>query len=133
MKALRGVLVIAGIAMVGFGLWSMREFELAQLTSAFGWLAGGVVVHDFVLAPIVVGLGVVLFRLLPVRMRTPLVVAFVLWGSLTLIALPAMSGLGVRPDNPTLLDRSYVTAWAVLSGVTAVAVAAYAWLRRARG
>ncbi|UYM04557.1 hypothetical protein [Solicola gregarius] len=132
MRVFRIVLGAAGLVAVGFGLWSMREFDVAQLRSAFVWLAGGVVAHDFVLAPIVVALGVVAARVAPARVRTPLVVAFVLWGSLTLVALPALSGPGVRADNPTLLDRPYVAAWLALSAIAVACVLAYALVRRDR-
>lgn len=129
MRALRIVLGAAGVAAVCFGVWTMRDSEGAELRSALAWLAGVVVAHDFVLAPFVVVLGVVVTRVVPVTWRTPGIVAFVLWGSLTLIALPALSGLGARPDNPSLLDRPYVTAWLVLSAAAIVAVPAYAALR----
>ena len=131
MRVVRGLLVVTGVVAIAFGLWSMREFEIGQVRSAVVWLVGGVVAHDLVLAPVVVVLGVVTGRIAPGRWRVPLVVVFVVWGSLTLIVLPALSGLGVRPDNPSLLDRAYLPAWLLLSVLAALAVPAYAWLRRA--
>lgn len=129
-RLVRVALVVAGVAAVCFGVWSMRDFGVERSWSALVWLGGVVVVHDAVLAPVVTVLGVVAWRIAPARSRTPLAVAFVLWGSLTLIALPALSGLGVRPDNPSLLDRPYLAAWLVFSAVAVASVPAYAWLRR---
>lgn len=130
MRALRGMLGVAGAVAIGFGVWSMRDFEFEQLWSMIAWLIGGVVVHDFVLAPVVVVVGVTIARVVPGDVRTPLAVGLVLWGTLTLIALPALSGLGVRSDNPSLLDRPYLAAWLLCTALTAVVVSAYVWLRR---
>ena len=132
-RAVRVALVVAGLAGIAFGLWSMREFEFVQLRSAAVWLVGGVIAHDLVLAPIVALLGAVTWRIAPARWRTPVVVVFVLWGSLTLVALPVLSGLGARPDNPSLLDRPYLPAWLLLSALAALAVPVYVWLRRDDG
>lgn len=131
-RVVRLLLMAAGLAGIAFGLWSMREFEIAQLRSAVVWLVGGVIAHDLVLAPIVVAAGVLVARVVPADVRTPLTVGLVLWGSLTLIAVPALSGLGMRPDNPTLLDRAYLPAWLLLSALIAAAVPAYVGLRRGR-
>ena len=43
----------------------MRDFTREQLTSEAFWLAGGVVLHDAVLAPVVVALGYAASRVLP--------------------------------------------------------------------
>jgi hypothetical protein len=87
------------------------------------WLAGGVVLHDLVLAPLVVLLGVALARVLPGAARGPVVVGAVVLGSVTLLAVPVLGRFGARPDNPTLLDRPYWAGWSLLAALTAVAVA----------
>lgn len=127
MSALRAVLVVAGIAAIGFGLWSLRDLDAAQLVSSVVWLAGVVVVHDAVLSPFVLLLGLLGSRLLAPRWRTPVVVAFVVWGAMTLVALPVLSGMGERPDNPSLLDRPYLVAWWVGTATVSVAALAYGW------
>lgn len=132
-RAIRVLLVAAGIAAIGFGLWHWRDIDPEKLTSTLVWMAGVVVAHDLVLAPLVVALGVVAARLVPQRWRTPLAVGFVLWGTLTLIALPVLSGMGERPDNPTLLDRPYATAWWAGTALVVLCVLAYGLLRRERG
>ena len=132
MTVLRALLVAAGVAAIGFGLWHWRDLELEKLVSTLVWLAGSVVAHDLVLAPVVVVLGVVAARLVPRRWRTPLAVGFVLWGTLTLVALPALSGMGERPDNPTLLDRPYATAWWAGTALVVLCVLAYGLLTRRR-
>lgn len=129
---LRTLLGAAGVAAIGFGLWHALDFEPAQLVSAAVWLAGAVVVHDFVLSPVVVLIGALLARSVPADWRTPSAVAFVIWGSLTLIALPVLSGLGERPDNPSLLDRPYAAAWWGGTALVVLVVLAYGLLARRR-
>ena len=48
----------------------------------------------------------------PGRLRAPAAAAFVVLGSVTLLAIPVLGRFGARPDNPTLLDRHYVAGWA---------------------
>lgn len=131
--ALRMLLGVAGVAAIVFGLWHALGFEPEKLISAAVWLAGVVVLHDFVLSPVLAALGLAAGRVVPRRWRTPLVVAFVGWGAVTLIALPAMTGLGVRPDNPSLLDRPYVTTWWAGTALVVLCVLAYGLLCRPRG
>ena len=96
------------------------------------WFAVGVVVHDFVLAPLMLVAGVVMVRVLPAAARAPAVVGLVVLGSVTLLAVPVLGGFGVVPDNPTLFDRSYLAGWAVLAGVVLAGVLAAALARRSR-
>jgi hypothetical protein len=34
------------------------------------------------------------------------------------VAIPVLGRFGARPDNPTLLDRPYLTGWLVVAGLT---------------
>ena len=54
------------------------------------WLAGGVVLHDGVLALVVLAVGAVAVRLLPQAAKAPAVVGFVVLGSVTLLAVPVL-------------------------------------------
>ncbi|CAB4728122.1 MAG: hypothetical protein F2667_12645 [Actinobacteria bacterium] len=111
-------------------LWTRQDTD--QLTNAGLWLVGGVVLHDLVLAPVVLLLVVVVARLLPTAYRAPAVVALVVLGTLTIVAVPMLSGQGVRPDNPTLLPRDYRTTWLVLVAVVVVLVVVAGLLRSRR-
>lgn len=122
MTAIRGVIGAVG-ALVGlYGAWLLlSRTDADQLVSALVWLAGGVVLHDAVLAPVVVVAGVAAARLLPGAVRAPLAVVVVVLGSVTLLSLPVL--LGREPANPTLLDRDYTTGWLVVASLVVVAVA----------
>lgn len=132
MTAWRLVLAIPGVAALAYAATLLRDVPADAWGSVLTWLAGGVLLHDAVLAPIVVGLGVAASRWLPVPWRSPAVVALVCWGSLTLAAIPVLYGGGARPDNPTLLDRPYVASWWLGSATVVVLVVSLGWWRRLR-
>ena len=120
--ALGGVVGLYG----AYLLLSRQDHD--QLLSAAIWLAAGVVLHDFVLAPIVLVVVLLGGRLLPERFRAAAVIALVVLGSATLFAIPVLGGFGERPDNPSLLNRHYWIGWLVLAAVV-VAGAVAAGLR----
>ncbi|MFI5428702.1 hypothetical protein [Aeromicrobium sp. UC242_57] len=76
MRATRLLLVLAGVGLGLRGLWLMRDFTREQLTSEAFWLAGGVLLHDALLAPVVVVVGVLAARLLPASFRASSALAF---------------------------------------------------------
>ncbi|MFK8911975.1 hypothetical protein [Streptomyces sp. YS-3] len=120
-----------GLALMGLGVslvWAQGPWDVAV------WLAGAVVLHDGLIAPLVllVGVGVVAAR---PRVRGPLRAALVTGGCLTAIALPDI----LRPGpvtNATVVPLDYLRNWLVLLAVVAVAgvlVAAGKSLWRRRG
>lgn len=122
MKVLRLAVGALGIAAGLYGAWSLREVDWSDWGSLLTYLAGGVVAHDFLLAPIVVGIGVLAARLIPDSWRAPMVVGLVVWGGLTIMAIPVLGRFGALAANPTLLDRPYLTSWLVGSALVVVAV-----------
>ena len=132
---MRGLRVLLGAVGIGFGLWGlwlMRDFTPDQLVSTGTWLAGGILLHDAVLAPVTVGLGVAASRLLPGHFRAATGLAFLLWATLTVVFVPVLSGQGGKPDNATILHRPYLLSWLVLTGVLAGAAVIAARRRRHR-
>jgi hypothetical protein len=107
------------VGMYGGWLVLSRGHDLLNLGL---WLAGGVVLHDGVLALVVLAVGTVVVRMLPRSARAPAVVGFVVLGSVTLLAVPVLGRFGARSDNPTLLDRDYTVGWLVLAGLVLVGV-----------
>ena len=106
-----------------YGGWLVlsRGHDLLNLVL---WLAGGVVLHDGVLALVVLAAGTAAVRVLPRPAKAPAVVGFVVLGSVTLLAVPVLGRFGARPDNPSLLDRDYTVGWLVLAGLVVVCVVA---------
>ena len=74
--------------------------------------------HDFVLVPLTLLLGLALVRLLPANLRAPVAGGLVVLGTVTLMAVPVLGGWGANADNPTILDRNYPVGWLVVAGVT---------------
>lgn len=132
MRALRGVGGALGVVLAAYGAWLLvNRQDLDRLLGVATWLAAGVVVHDLLLAPLVVVV-VLAGRLLPPPVRGPAAVGLVVLGSTTLVAVPVLGRFGARADNPTLLDRDYGLAWLAVAGVTILAVCAAAWIMGSR-
>ncbi|MCY7394971.1 MAG: hypothetical protein LH468_02270 [Nocardioides sp.] len=111
-----------GVLVGGYGAYlALTRQDLDQLLSLGLWLVSGLVVHDAILAPVVLGLAFG-FRAVPEAFRRPATVALVVLGSLSVLAVPVIGRFGARPDNATLLDRPYVVSWAVLVALGVVAV-----------
>jgi hypothetical protein len=91
-----------------------RAFDVAT------WLGGGLLLHDLVLAPIVLVLVWAIGRIASPAARTPLRVGVLGSGLILAVAWPALRGYGDRPDNPTVHPLDYgsavLTALALLWG-----------------
>ena len=100
-----------------------------QLKDVALWLAGAIVLNDGIVAPLVLGVGLLLAAV-PARgtVRGALIVA----GCLTVVALPVLLRPGT-PKNPTVLPLDYVRNWllalAAVAVLTGVLLAAR-WIRR---
>ncbi len=135
MRVLRVVLGAGGVALVLVGLWQLLlrgRLDAPDLVSVALWLAGGVIAHDAVLAPLVVLLGVGVLPRLPAHVRAPAVAGLVVLGSVTVLAIPVLGRFGAKPDDPGLLPRSYLAWWLVLVVVVALVVAVASFVRRPR-
>ncbi len=117
MKRIQWWLGGLGVASGLYGAWLLAQ-RSEDLVAVGVWLAGGVLLHDAVLAPLVVGVCLLAAYLLPVRLKAPAAMTLVIFGSLTLIAIPVLGRFGAKADNPTLLDRNYWLGWLVLGALT---------------
>lgn len=117
--------VIGGIggALAAYGGWlAASRQDLGQLVEIGLWLAAGVVAHDAVIAGVVLLVALLARRLLPAAAKAPAAIALIVWGSTSLAVLPVLGRFGARSDNPTLLDRPYLTSWLALTAATVVVV-----------
>lgn len=127
----RVVLGATGVLAAAYGvLLALTRQETGQLVEVAVWLAAGVLVHDVLLSGALLLAGLAGRRFVPPPWRTPATVALVVWGSLTLVAVPVIGRFGARPDNPTLLDRPYALSWVVLLVVTVSVVVLVGLVRR---
>ncbi|MBA2558319.1 MAG: hypothetical protein H0V07_00215 [Propionibacteriales bacterium] len=123
-------LAALGAGALVYGGWLTWGLGAGSWLALAKWLAGGVIAHDLLLAPIVVVLGVVTVRLVPAYARAPVAVAAIIWGTLTVVAIPVLGGFGADPTLPSLLDRPYLSSWLILTALMVVGVAAASLVRR---
>lgn len=124
-----------GAGAAGYGIWRLIDLGWANLVATLAWLAGGIVVHDAVIAPLVIALGLLGAGMLPRSARPAATGVLVVLGSITLAAVPVLGRFGATQDNPTLLDRPYAAGWAAFAAlvlVTATTVATVSALRSRR-
>jgi hypothetical protein len=118
----RLVLGAVGVAMGAFGALRLVQLDLDDLVDAVLWLAGGVLLHDVVVAPLTIAVTLLATRVVPARARTAVVVGVVVLATVTVTAIPVLGRWGERADNPTLLDRDYTAGWLVFAGLVVLGV-----------
>jgi hypothetical protein len=99
------------------------------------FFVAGAVVHDVVLAPVVLGLGVAVSRFTPGRWRAPVQAALIISGSAALFAWPEIRDYARVNHNPSSLPHNYTANLLVVVaavGVTTAVVALVQVLRAAR-
>ena len=128
----RSVLVTAGMAAGLYGLVLLLSGSTADLTSIAIWFAGCVLVHDAVIAPLVVAGGAGAARVLPSSARPPVLAGAICTLTLVAIASPVLFRANALADNPTLLDRNYSLGFVVALAIVWAAVGVSVLLRRAR-
>ncbi|MEU6097279.1 hypothetical protein [Streptomyces sp. NPDC047079] len=123
-SAMRLLAGAAGLALMGVG--GSLLLGVAHLTGVLLWLSAALVLHDALIAPLVLLVGLVLVR---GGVRGPVRGALLVAGALTAVALPVLLRPG-RPANSSVLPLDYPRNW--LLALVAVATAT-ALLGTARG
>lgn len=130
MTAARVLLVMVGVAVAGYGGVLLWDLSTTVLVRIIVWALVGVVVHDLVFAPLCAAVGLAGRALIPVRWRSPVAVATLCSVVLAVLAIPVYSKPGMRPDNPTVLDRDYAEGLWVSIAVVWAGVLLYHLLTR---
>ena len=134
MRAARLLVAGLGVVVAAYGVvLTLTRLEPGQLLELGVWLAAGVLVHDVLVAGTVLLAASVGGRVLPAAWRAPAALALMVWGSVTLMAVPVLGRFGARPDNPTLLDRPYLPAWAAATVLTVLVVSVGGLVAARRG
>lgn len=124
----------AGWGVIGFGLWGILENSLDTRPSNLArFVVGGALLHDLLVAPVVILLGVLLARAVPGRARAVVQAALVISGVLALFSYPLVRAYGLAANNPTSLPRNYALNLTIVLGVVWAVAAAMVFrkLRRA--
>jgi hypothetical protein len=121
-----------GVALAAYGGWLLLAEGIGDVVDTAVWLAAGVVLHDFVVVPLTLGVCWLGMRLLPPHCRPPFVAGLVVLGTLTLMAVPVLGGWGANADNPTILDRNYTAGWLVVAAIVVAGVLVGLWFAAKR-
>ncbi len=133
MSPSRWVIGGLGVALASYGGWlALTRQDPLQLVEVALWLGGGIALHDGVVAGLAIAGAAVGRRVLPRPWHAPATLALVVWGTVSVMAIPVLGRFGARPDNPTLLDRPYLATWLLLTALTVVAVAVSGLVRSRR-
>ena len=126
MRPYRYALGIAGGLILALGLFRLvTELDPADLVALGLWLVVAVALHDGVVAPLTVGVGVTLRRV-PARARRHVQGALVAGALVTVVAIPLIDRQDTQPEVKAILLRDYGENLALLLGLIAVvAVATY--------
>ncbi len=126
MRRWRYALVAAGVLLLLYGGVRLVVEVPESLPGLVLWMVGTVVIHDGLLAPLVVGVGWLLARTVPPRSRRYVQAALVVGGLITVIAIPLIARRGTQPPAKALLLQNYGANLAILLGlVAALNLAAY--------
>jgi Ca2+/H+ antiporter len=127
MKRWRYGLGGAGILLLLFGVVRLVIEVPGKLPGLALWLVGIVVIHDGLLAPLVVAVGWLLARTVPPRARRYAQSALIVGGLITVIAVPMIYRQDTQPASKAWLLQNYGRNLAVLLGlVIALNLLAYA-------
>lgn len=135
---LRGGPAAAGLAAIGYGIHGLVGMRSAtNPPNAAQWLVGGIVVHDLLVVPVTMAVGLVLTRLVPAPFRAVLQGALLISGAVALASLPLWRGYGGPADNPSVNPLPYGRNLAIVLGLvwacaTAVIAVRAVRVRRAR-
>jgi hypothetical protein len=115
-----------GWAVIGWGVYGIFANSLdTRPANLAKFVVGGALLHDLLVAPMLILAGVLIARAVPARARGPVQAALVISGVVALFSWPLVRAYGLAANNPTSLPHNYgLNLLIVLGVVWAVAVAA---------
>lgn len=126
LTVVRAVLAVLGVLVIAFGAYVLvTSVRPVQIRGLVVWLVAAVVLHDAILSPFVVGVGLLLRRAGRSLRAWVLVVvqtAVVLGTVLALVVLPEIAAKHHGVKNSTVLPFDYTTRLLLVEGVLAVVV-----------
>ncbi len=124
------VLLPAGGLLMAWGLIGLlRDAASTVPASWLRWFLGGLLVHDLLLVPAVLGIGLAVRRL-PPALQPPARATLIVSGALTVMSLPLLLGYGrsTQPGNVSLLPSDYPRNLAICVGAVWAVAALWALL-----
>ena len=113
-KAFRLLLGGTGVAVMAVAAWGiLRDRGFTHPPGLAIWLAGGVVAHDFVLAPLSLAVGAAASRFVPQPARRVVAYGLVTGGVILVVGLPVLLASHRDRANPTILGQNYSAGLAI--------------------
>lgn len=119
--------LVIGWAIIAFAARGLLDAEIAvPLDRYLRVFIGGIVVHDFLIVPTVLLIGVVVARIVPASVRGPVTAGLIVSGVVVVFSIPFVGHFGRVADNATILPRSYGTGLAIVLAAVWIVVAVVA-------
>jgi hypothetical protein len=121
--------------------WAVMAFGVVGLIHNSGrtrpdqwvkWFFGSLVAHDFVVAPVVFGIGALLAARIPARWRAPIQGGLIATGIIALMSWPLLRGYGKDPRDLSALPNNYAANLVIVLGVVWAVVGLLVYVRRRR-
>lgn len=121
-----------GGGVMAFGVAGLVRHRAQTMPGSWAeFLVGGLLIHDGLWAPVVGMSSLVLTRRLPAWLRPTVQGALIVSVACVLVTIPALTGRGRLPTNPSILPNDYGPNLAlVLALVWCVAALHALWARR---
>ncbi|MEX2586565.1 MAG: hypothetical protein WD602_01040 [Actinomycetota bacterium] len=127
------ILFALGWSIVLYGLYGTFDQAARTRPHSFGpWFIGSALVHDMLVAPAAIAVGVAVVKAVPVRIRRYVQAGLIISAGVIAVAFPLLLGLGGPAGNPSALPHNYLINTAVVLGVVWSGVAVAVVLRRIR-
>lgn len=110
----------AGVLLGLFGVFRLlTQIPGGDLIALFVWLVAALLVHDGLVSPVVVAVGVLVTKAVPPRTRRYLQGALVTGALITVIAVPLITRENSQPQVKSILQQNYSANLVVLLGIVA--------------
>jgi hypothetical protein len=124
---------VVGWAFIGWGLRGVFQYHIDTRPGELArFFISGALIHDLILAPVVIVVGYVVARVVPAGWRSYVQAALIVSGLLALFTYPEVRDYARVLHNPTSLPHNYTANLAIVIGVVWGATALVAMFRRMR-
>jgi hypothetical protein len=104
---MRVTLAIIGLAVLGYGAYGWLTHDGSRPVGQVVFLGLLVVLHDFLVIPLILGVGALVLRFASPAARLPVQAGLAVSAAAGLVALPFVIGAGRIADNPSAFPQSY--------------------------
>jgi hypothetical protein len=112
------ITAVAGWAVIGYGLRGLLHHHIdTRPANLATFVVGGALFHDLIFAPAVLGLGVMIARAVPGRIRAIVQAALIVSGCLALFSYPLVRDYAHVLHNPSSLPHNYAANLALVLGL----------------